>query len=178
MVNTGPIISSNISPADIAALAPRLRRYAVALVGSIPAADDLVQDCMERALAHRNSVRDPARLYNWLLAILHNMHMSACRRWLRQGVETPVDDLADTLALSTPPTDRMAVRDLIRAMGQLSDDQRQILLLNGLEGMSYREIADILDIPVGTVMSRLARAREKLRILLEGGEQQVVRRIR
>lgn len=163
---------------EIAAMVPRLRRYAVALVGSIPDADDLVQDVMERALASREALRDASRLYAWLLAILHNLHASGHRRRRRRGPEVPVEDLADALALSTAPTDRSAVRDLVRAMALLPEEQRRILLLSALEGLSYRDLAEVLDIPMGTVMSRLARARERLRVLMEGGEQQVVRRIR
>ncbi|MGQ9366998.1 sigma-70 family RNA polymerase sigma factor [Azospirillum sp. ST 5-10] len=170
--------ATGVSRGDIAALVPRLRRYAVALAGSVADADDLVQDCVEQALAHRASVRDPSCLYGWLLAILHNLHRGGHRRRRRRGVEVPVEDLADTLALSTPPADRTAVRDVVRAMAGLAEEQRQILLLNALEGLSYREIGEVLEIPVGTVMSRLARARERLRVALEGGEQQVVRRIK
>ena len=89
-----------------------------------------------------------------------------------------MEDLADDLALSAPPADRGAVRDFARAFAQLSDEHRTILLLTGMEGLSYREVAEVLELPIGTVMSRLARAREKLRVLLDGGSQQVVRRIK
>lgn len=171
----GPV---GVFPADVAACAPRLRRHATALTGSVADGDDLAQDCMERALAHLDMVRDPARLYSWMLAIMHNIHIGAHRRRRRQGATASIDDLADSLALSVPPGERTAVRDLLRAMAQLTEDQRQILLLSALEGLSYREMADVLDLPLGTVMSRLARARERLRVLLEGGEQQAVRRVK
>lgn len=165
-------------PADVAALMPRLRRHARALAGSIADGDDLAQDCLESALRHLGSVRDPDRLYGWLLAILHNRLTDARRQRRRAGHQVAIDDLAETLADTALPTDRTAVRDLVRAMAELGQDQRQILLLIALEGLSYREIGEILDIPLGTVMSRLARARERLRVLLEGGAQQVVRRIK
>jgi RNA polymerase sigma-70 factor (ECF subfamily) len=155
---------------------PGLRRYATALVGNAADADDLVQDCIERALARRGTLRDPQSLGRWLKVILHNLHVTALRRRGPTGV--PVDDLVEDLALSAPPENRDQVRDLVRAMAGLSVEHRQILLLISLEGMSYREVAETLDVPIGTVMSRLARARERLRCLLEGDEDRAVRRIK
>lgn len=155
---------------------PGLRRYAVALVGNAADADDLVQDCLERALARQDTLRDPESLGRWLKVILYNLYVTALRR--RAAPSVPVDDLAEDLALSAPPEDRDQIRDLVRAMAGLSVEHRQILLLISLEGLSYREIAELLDVPIGTVMSRLARARERLRSLLEGDEDRAVRRIR
>jgi RNA polymerase sigma-70 factor (ECF subfamily) len=157
---------------------PRLRRYATAWLHNAADADDLVQDCVERALRRQDSLQDPARLGGWLLAILHNLHLSNLRRARRRGPMLAVDSLADDLALAAPPEDRGEIRNFVRAMDSLSDDHRQILLLVGLEGLSYREIAELLEVPIGTVMSRLARARERLRIALEGGDDQTLRRIR
>ncbi|MDF2765193.1 MAG: polymerase sigma factor [Rhodospirillales bacterium] len=167
-----------VSDRDIAAMSPRLRRYATALTGSAADGQDLAQDCLERALTSRDSLRDAERLYPWLLAILHNLHADAHRRQARRGWEEPVDRFADSLALSQAPTDRGAIRDLVRAMAGLTSEHRQVLLLNGLEGLRYGEIAAALEIPIGTVMSRLARAREQLRVALEGEDRDVVRRIR
>ena len=164
--------------AEIAAAIPRLRRYATALLGDASDADDLVQDCVERALSRIETLRDADRLTAWLLSILHNLHVSGLRGKQRRGAVVAVDSLADDLALSVPPEDRPAIRDFVSSMAALSPDHRQVLLLVCLEGMSYREVSEILDIPIGTVMSRLARARERLRVLLEGGEDRVVRRIK
>ena len=164
--------------AGIAASIPRLRRYATALIGDVSEADDLVQDCVERALSRIETLRDPERLTPWLLSILHNLHVSAVRARQRRGIAVAVDGLADDLALSVPAEDRPAVRDFVRCMAALSPEHRQVLLLVSLEGLSYREVTEVLDIPIGTVMSRLARARERLRVLLEGGEDRVVRRIK
>ena len=157
---------------------PRLRRYATAWLHNAADADDLVQDCVERALRRQDSLQDPTQLGAWLLAILHNLHLSNLRRAKRRGPTLAVDSLADDLALSAPPEDRGEIRNFIRAMETLSEDHRQILLLVGLEGMSYREIAELLEIPIGTVMSRLARARERLRSALEGGGDQTLRSVR
>ncbi|CAO3421829.1 RNA polymerase sigma factor [Azospirillum endophyticum] len=183
MTGDDAIPGSDMSPPDIddraiAAHVPRLRRYATALVGNRPDADDLVQDCVEKALANRHALRDPSKLGGWLMTILHNLHISSQRGRRRRGAEVPVEDLADDLALSAPPADRGAVRDFVRAFAQLTDEHRTILLLTGMEGLSYREVAEVLELPIGTVMSRLARARERLRVLLDGGTQQVVRRIK
>jgi RNA polymerase sigma factor (sigma-70 family) len=155
---------------------PGLRRYAAALAGNAADADDLVQDCIERALARQDTLREPESLGRWLKVILHNLYFTALRR--RGLPSVPIEDFAEDLALSVPPEDRDRIRDLVRAMGALSTEHRQILLLISLEGMSYREIAETLDIPIGTVMSRLARARERLRNALEGAEDRAVRRIR
>jgi len=162
----------------IAAQLPRLRRYAAALAGNSAVADDLVQDCIERALSREGTLRDASRLGAWLRTILYSIYISALRERQRRGIAIAVDELADDLALSAPRGDDGAVRDLVRAMATLSPDHRHILVLVGVEGMSYREVAELLDVPVGTVMSRLARARERLRAALDGDVDQGLRRVR
>ena len=148
---------------------PSLRRYAAALSGSIVTGDDLVQDCIERALRQSDRLRDPQKLGGWLRSILHNLYVDELRRKRSRGSEEDITDLADTLAISVAPSDRAPFHEFTAAMDSLSVEHRQILLLVGLEGMNYREIAKKLAIPIGTVMSRLARARERLRIALEHG---------
>jgi RNA polymerase sigma-70 factor (ECF subfamily) len=155
---------------------PGLRRYAAALVGNAADADDLVQDCIERALARQDTLREPGSLGRWLKTILHNLYITKLRR--RGAPSVPIEDFAEDLALSVPPEDQGQIRDLVRALAGLSVEHRQVLLLISLEGLSYREVAEVLDIPIGTVMSRLARARERLRSLLEGDEDRAVRRIK
>lgn len=155
---------------------PNLRRYAAALAGNAADADDLVQECIERALVRQDTLREPDRLGRWLKTILHNLYVTKLRR--RRGASVPIEDFAEDLALSVPPEDQGQIRDLVRAFSTLSVEHRQVLLLVSMEGLSYREVAEILDIPIGTVMSRLARARERLRALLEGDEDRAVRRIR
>lgn len=148
---------------------PALRRYATALTGSATTADDLVQDGIERALRHSNQLRDLSFLAAWLRRILHNLYIDELRRRRSQGIQQDIEKLVDDLELSDPSPEPGHMRDFLRAINALSSDHRQILLLAGLEELSYREIAAELDLPIGTVMSRLARARERLRELMEQG---------
>lgn len=154
--------------AAVLAAIPRLRRYAIALVRDVSLADDLVQDCVERALKNRTALADPGHLAGWLSSILHNLYMDSLRRQRRQGAHVALDDSLELIELSVPPVDRGIAKDLVEALSDLSFEHRQILLLVGLEGYSYKEIAAQLDIPIGTVMSRLARARTQLRERLDG----------
>ena len=146
---------------------PRLRRYAIALVGDVSTADDLLQDCMERAWKNRSVIKDEEALLAWLRTILHNANIDRVRlRRRRPETTESLDAVKDTLS-SGPAGDRSALSvDLVRAINRMTVQHRQVLLLVGLEGLSYREIADELALPIGTVMSRLARARERLRELL------------
>jgi RNA polymerase sigma factor (sigma-70 family) len=155
------------SAAVLAAL-PRLRRYAIALLRDMSMADDLVQDCIERALKNRQSLADPAHMSGWLSSILHNLYLDSLRQKRRRGAHVELDDSLGLIELSVLPADRGIAKDLVEAMSDLSFEHRQILLLVGLEGHSYRDVAEQLDIPIGTVMSRLARARTQLRARLDG----------
>jgi len=148
---------------------PALRRYATALSGSIVNGDDLVQDCIERALKQSDRLRDRQKLGGWLRSILHNLYIDELRRKRSRGIEEDITELADNFAISVPPSDSALFHEFTAAMATLSAEHREILLLVGLDGMNYREIAEALHIPIGTVMSRLARARERLRNALENG---------
>jgi RNA polymerase sigma factor (sigma-70 family) len=148
---------------------PYLRRYAIALIGNVSGADDLVQDCVERALRHAATLEEPQRLAAWMRSILHNIHLDALRRQRSRGVAVDLTELENDLALSVQPEDRASIADYVRAMNSLSFEHRQVLLLVSVEGLNYREIAAELGVPIGTVMSRLARARERLRSALEQG---------
>ena len=145
---------------------PRLRRYARVLLGDAAAADDLVQDTLERAWARAHQWRG-GDLRAWLFGIMHNLRVDQQRR----GAPPTLPIEAD-LDLPTRPTqgDGLALRDLEAALGRLADEQREVLLLVALEEMSYAEVAATLDVPIGTVMSRLSRGREKLRLILAGEE--------
>ena len=145
---------------------PRLRRYARALVGNRDDADDLVQDTLERALAKSALWRGVADMRAWLFGMMHNLHVDGVRKPKLHTVV--LDD--DTLELPVAATqgDRLAVLDLQAALERLPIEQREIILLVALEDMSYAEVAATLGIPVGSVMSRLSRGRERLRSLMEG----------
>src|SRR5882672_1011876 len=145
---------------------PRLRRYARALTRDMSRADDLVQSCLTRALAKRHLWQAGTDLRAWLFTILHNQHVNDVRRSVREGVNVPVEDMAPVLTVQPNAVDRLQLRDLEAAIAQLPIEQRQVILLVGLEGMHYDEVAEVLNIPVGTVRSRLSRGRDQLRCLM------------
>jgi RNA polymerase sigma-70 factor (ECF subfamily) len=153
--------------ATLIAQLPGLRRYATALAGNASAADDLVQDCIERALRRRGSLQSLDRMASWLRSILHNAFIDEIRRAPARVARVDISEMENHAALSVTPDADALHLDMVRAVNQLTVEHRQIVLLAGLEGLSYAEIAAELDLPIGTVMSRLARAREKLRNLLE-----------
>jgi len=146
---------------------PALRRYARALCGDAALADDLVQDGIERALTRAASLQQPERMGAWMRSIVNNLYFDELRRRRVRGVKVDMEDIANDLAASTQAHGGGALNDVARAMGGLSIEHRQILVLAGVEELSYREIAAELDVPIGTVMSRLARARQALRAALE-----------
>jgi RNA polymerase sigma-70 factor (ECF subfamily) len=146
-------------------LIPRLRRYARALVGDRATADDLVQDTLERAWAKLHLYRRGTDLRAWLFTVMHNVHVNRVRA---TRLTDPLEDEMPELAQRAPQGDALLVRDLDRAIARLPAEQRAVLLLVTLEEMRYDEVARTLGIPIGTVMSRLSRAREKLRALMLG----------
>lgn len=152
---------------------PSLRRYAVALAGNAALADDLVQDCIERALRQTTQLRELQKMPGWLRRILHNLYIDEIRKNRGRGEHQDIADFCDHPALSVQALDSLSNRDFVRAMNALTFEHRQILLLVGLEELSYRSIADELGIPIGTVMSRLARARERLRSLMQDGGAEI-----
>lgn len=144
---------------------PRLRRYARALVGDRARADDLVQDTIERAWNKFHLWRPGSDLRAWLFTVMHNVHINQIRA-TRDFVE--LDDEAAEMAVAGAQGASLEIRDLERALVLLPVEQREVLLLVGLEDLSYAEVAEVLGIPIGTVMSRLSRAREKMRALMLG----------
>ena len=161
----------------IVAEIPRLRRYARALTGNAPAADDLVQDCLERAWGRFNLWRRGSDMRAWLFTIMHNIHVNDLRQARRRPSHLA---LAEDLSGAEDPRQLGALETLglARALARLPDDQRAAVLLVGLEDMSYAEAAKILGIPVGTVRSRLARGRELLRRLMVGDAPETVKGIK
>jgi RNA polymerase sigma factor (sigma-70 family) len=144
-------------------LIPALRRYARSLLRDRAAADDLVQDCLERAVTRWHQRRADGDARTWLFTILHNLAISRLRQNARRGAHVPLDDAGESVT-ARPPTqeDRLHHHEVLRAIETLPEEQRSVLLLVSVEDLSYAEAARVLDIPVGTVMSRLSRAREKL----------------
>ncbi|MEL7639261.1 MAG: sigma-70 family RNA polymerase sigma factor [Solidesulfovibrio sp.] len=144
---------------------PHLRRYARALLRDPQAAEDLVQSCLERALCRFNQWQRDRRLRPWLLAIMHNLHVSGVRR---RADEPAAVSLTDSMAAATHDNQesRLDAQRVLAAARELPEDQRMAVLLVGVEEMSYRDAAEVLGIPLGTLMSRLHRGREQLRRLL------------
>jgi RNA polymerase sigma-70 factor (ECF subfamily) len=145
---------------------PRLRRYARALARDIVAADDLVQDCLARALGKLHLWQEGTDLRAWLFTILHNQYVNQVRRAVREGTAVGLSETEPMLMRAPHQGKRLELRDLERAIAKLPEEQRSVILLVGLEGMRYEEVAEILDVPVGTVRSRLSRGRESLRRLM------------
>lgn len=150
---------------QIVALIPRLRRYARALAGNADQADDLVQDCLERAWGRLHLWRRDSNMRAWLFTIMHNIHVNARRRAAIRPDDTPLMDWDPAQGVQPIQEHIAEIRSIVGALQRLPSEQKEVLLLIGLEGMSYRETAAVLDLPIGTVMSRLARGREKLRAM-------------
>jgi RNA polymerase sigma-70 factor (ECF subfamily) len=156
---------------------PALRRYGRVLCRDRDAAEDLLQDCVERALRRRGLWRRPGNFRAWLFRIMHNIHANDTRWHARRprpvvfeeshgGAEAPIQEM------------RAEIGEALAAFGQLGDDQRQLLVLIVIEGFSYREAARILSLPEGTVMSRMSRARERLLDVMSDRARDRVRRIK
>jgi RNA polymerase sigma-70 factor (ECF subfamily) len=144
---------------------PRLRRYARALTGDVNRADDLVQDTLERALAKLDLWQPGSDLRAWLFTLMHNLFVNQIR--VRRPQETVMEEALDE-PVSGGQMEALAARDIHAALAQLPEEQREVLLLVGLEQFGYAEAAQVLGVPTGTVMSRLSRARERMRQMLAG----------
>jgi len=142
---------------------PNLRRYARALTQNTASADDLVQDCLERAWDKRENWKDGSNVRAWLFTIMHNIFINGIRR---QKIQQ--EYLSKTIELSIENSEEQlfAMRDLTACLAKLKPEFRETVLLVGLENLSYKETADITGVPIGTVMSRLSRGREELRQLM------------
>jgi RNA polymerase sigma factor (sigma-70 family) len=163
---------------EIERLLPTLRRFALALTRNRVEADDLVQDCVVRALDRWQQQRADGSLRAWLLTILHNRFISLGRAKSRRGTIIDIDDLPSEPMVDANIEPRAELRDVMAGLARLSVEQRAVLTLIAVEGMTYEEAAEALAIPVGTVMSRLSRAREGLRLYLETGSTVALRRIK
>ena len=149
---------------QLEACVPALRRYARALTRNADLADDLVQDCLERALSRRGLFRPTGAVRAWLFTILLNLHRNALRTSHRRGETVDIDTVPE-LSTPAPQPGHIALAELARAIETLPPEQKEALLLVTLEGIPYAEAAGIIGIPLGTLMSRLGRARAALRTL-------------
>jgi RNA polymerase sigma-70 factor (ECF subfamily) len=151
---------------ELTACIPRLRRYARALVGELDGAEDLVQDTVERGWSRIGEWRRDGEMRAWLFGIMHNLHVDQLRA--RRLQTTTLDEETPHPASAVNHAAGLEIRDMQAALALLPAEQREILLLVGLEGMTYGQVAGALGVPLGTVMSRLSRGRERLRTLMEG----------
>ena len=155
---------------------PRLRRYARALTGDRTRADDLVQDTLERAWSKLHMWRRDSDMRAWMFSIMHNTFINHIRK--NQLATVSMDDEALDIPTRATQDDNLQMRDLASAISKLPHEYREVVLLIGLEQMSYEEVAQVLAIPLGTVMSRLSRGRERLRLLMTGESAPVLRRVK
>lgn len=147
---------------------PRLRRYARALLRDRDAADDLVQDSLERALVRLENWRTGDSPRRWLFTIMHHLFVDQVRRGKRRGeASMKTLDSDEALAVPAEQVQNVATREIMDALQQIGEDRRAALLLVAVEGFSYAEAANALGVPAGTLMSRVARGREELRALLD-----------
>jgi RNA polymerase sigma-70 factor (ECF subfamily) len=152
---------------------PGLRRYARALVGDKHQADDLVQDCLARALSRLGLWTAGSDMRAWLFTIMHNLFVNHCRK---QGSQPPLfalDEVAEQPRKGEQTDQLLHLSDLENGLRALSHEQREVLLLVSLEGLSYQQVAEVLNIPIGTVMSRLHRGRNQLRAWMDGESRDV-----
>lgn len=158
---------------DLVAAIPRLRRYARLLTGETSRADDLVQDTLARAWEKRRLWRAGTDLRAWLFTVMHNIFVNQCALARRDARNVSIDaegEVGDAWQLSVHPAQHAnaELAELLEQVARLPNDQREVLVLAAIEEMKYEEIAAVLGVPVGTVMSRLSRAREKLRRIADG----------
>jgi RNA polymerase sigma-70 factor (ECF subfamily) len=159
-------------------LIPRLRRYAWALVGNKEAADELVQDTLTRAIDKKRLWHRGKKLRPWLFTIMHNIYVNDVIKDIRKsGIEISDEDLSRHRAVDSAES-RTEFLQVCEAIEQLPEEQRQIVLLVGLEQFGYGEVASILDLPIGTVTSRLARGRARLRKMIVGKSPIKIKRIK
>lgn len=161
---------------DLIALVPKLRRFAMSLAGNAADGDDLVQAACEKALKSQAQFVPGTRMDSWMYRIIQNLWLDERRKSVRHGptIDPDLVHLSDEGKAASLPEDRMMLAQVRTAMAALPEGQREVLALVAIEGLSYREAAENLNVPLGTVMSRLSRAREALlpRFGIAGGPRQ------
>jgi RNA polymerase sigma-70 factor (ECF subfamily) len=156
---------------------PSLRRYAWSLLRNKSDADDLVQDCLVRALDSMDSLRRDSDLRAWLFTIMHNIFASRWRR-MRNRARLLAEHTETEAIIAAPQQASAEMRDVLRGLDTLPDEQREVILLVAVEGFHYDEVASMLGIPIGTVMSRLSRARDRLSQFVQGQDRPMLRRVK
>jgi RNA polymerase sigma-70 factor (ECF subfamily) len=161
-------MSETLPDPDLVAALPRLRRYARVLTGDVNRADDLVQDTLARAWEKRQLWRAGSDLRAWLFTIMHNVHVNQFSIRRRELAESSLDADDGPVAgwqipVRATQSDRIELNEVLTQIGRLPTDQREVLILAAVEELRYEDIARVQGVPIGTVMSRLNRAREKLR---------------
>src|SRR5262245_58887191 len=150
---------------------PRLRRYTRGLTRMADRAEYLVRQTLVRSITKSQLWQTGTDIRAWLFTIMHNQHVNMVRRAMRDGANVDIEQMSSALVATTDPTASRQLRELENALSRLRDEQREVVLLVGLEGMSYETAAQILDVPVGTVRSRLSRGRDALRRLMDMPER-------
>ena len=167
-----PAHSGTVEPAmrdALLAAVPSLRAFAISLTNNVDRADDLVQDTLLRAIAHIGRFERGTNLNAWLFTILHNLAVNQFRRSASRGKHITIEEAnEDDFGQDAVQEQKLMYQDVLDKLARLPEDQRAVLLLVAVEDLSYAEAANVLDIPVGTVMSRLSRARERLQQEIEG----------
>jgi len=175
----GGAVADTAALAGIEACVPALRRYAWGLLRHREDADDLVHDCLERALGKLHTRHDGADLRPWLFTIMHNLFISQYRRRKVRPITETLDESHEAIfSTQASQEDVLLWRDMLRALAMLPEDQRSVVLLISVEDLSYAETATVLGVPVGTVMSRLARGRERLREYTGTDARPALRRVK
>lgn len=169
-MNGGAAADEALRAAVVAAL-PRLRRFCYALAGGSADGDDLLQSTVERALGHMDQFTPGTQVESWMFRIAQNLHIDRGRAARRRGVAVPVEEAYDLAGDDGRQVveGRSELAVALAALATVPDDQRAAFVLVVVEGLSYREAADILDVPIGTIMSRIARARGRLQQALQCG---------
>ena len=163
---------------EIEECVPALRRYARALTRNADRADDLVQDCLERAIRKQSLWQPTGQLRAWLFRILLNLYRNELRTARRRGEHVPVETMIVEPSVAPAQPGRIALAEMSRAIDTLNAEQREALLLVVLEGLSYAEAAEVIGIPMGTLMSRLGRARAALKLLTGSGDEPRLRTVK
>jgi len=152
---------------QIVLLIPKLRRYARALTQDRESADDLVQDALERALTKIELWQRGTDLRAWLFTVMHNVYVNHVKKNSRAGVHLSIEGTMDELSYPDSQLGTIELQECLTALNRLPMEQREVILLVALEGMSYAQVASVTGVPVGTVMSRLSRARQNIRTLMD-----------